>query len=143
MPLPPAGSSGPSPLPPRCWRAAAARQPSPGVTPAFVPVLAFCVRNLTSITDVCDQLTEASIPEVYAHVLLGHAGGHTLKIHGQFTGGGDLSWVENPVRIPNDRSYRYSIQIERDRACSSLPCTAQIEASVDGELVASRSFTFT
>lgn len=118
-------------------------KPSPGVTPAYDPVLAFCARNLTSITDVCDQLTEASIPEVYAHVLLGHAGGHELKIHGQFTAGGDLVWDENPVTIPNDRSYRYSIQIERGRACSSLPCTVQIQASVDGELVASRSFTFT
>lgn len=118
-------------------------KPSPGVTPAYDPVLAFCARSLISTTDVCDQLTEASIPQVYAHVLLGHAGGHELKIHGQFTGGGDLSWDENPVTIPNDRSYRYSIKIERDRACSSLPCTVQIEASVDGELVVSRAFTFT
>jgi hypothetical protein len=33
--------------------------------------------------------------------------------------------------------------IDRDRACSSVPCTVQITMSVDDELVETRSFTFT
>lgn len=118
--------------------------PSPGVIAAYDPVLAFCARNLTSINDVCKQLTSASITTVYAHILLGHAGGRELEIHGRVTGGGDdHSWDEPPEQIPSDRSYRHSIQIERDQVCSGVPCTLHIEASVDGELVLTGSFTFT
>lgn len=117
--------------------------PSPGVTPAYDPVLAFCARDLTSIHDVCEQLTSASIATVYAHVLLGHAGGQELEIHGEVGDDGAPSWDETPVQIPEDRSYRYSLQIERDRVCSSVPCTIHIAISIDGELVATRAFTFT
>lgn len=117
-------------------------RPSPGVVTAYDPVLAFCARNLTNIQDVCDQLTSAAISTVYAHVLLGHAGGTELSIHGEFSGGGDYSWDETPVQIPEDRSYRYSLEIPRDPNCTSLPCTVEIEVSIDGELVARRAFTF-
>lgn len=116
--------------------------PSPGVTPAYDPFLAFCERNLTSMNDVCSQLEKADIPTVYAHILLGHAGGHRLDIHGEVITGGDLAWDEEPVDIPVNRSYRYSIQIDRDQACSRRPCTLKITAYIDGELTLAGSFTF-
>jgi hypothetical protein len=117
-------------------------QPQPGAAGTYDVIIAICPDRLRDIQDKCDRITKSTRQTVWANVLFGRAGGHTVQIVIETVDGGNARYVAPPDHVPADRTWLHADEIPRSGVCAQSACKVAVHAIVDGTEVAREDFSF-